>query len=64
MTANQFRKLALSLPDAVEAEHMDHPDFRVGGKIFGTLGPGEKWGGGEIDAGPATGIYEGQARNI
>jgi hypothetical protein len=23
---------------------MDHPDFRVGGKIFATLGPGEKWG--------------------
>jgi hypothetical protein len=23
---------------------MDHPDFRVKGKIFATLGPGEKWG--------------------
>ncbi len=23
---------------------MGHPDFRVGGKIFATLGPGEKWG--------------------
>lgn len=22
---------------------MNHPDFRVGGKIFATLGPGEKW---------------------
>jgi len=44
MTANRFRKLALSLPDTIEAEHMDHPDFRVGGKIFATLGPGEKWG--------------------
>ena len=44
MTANQFRKLALKLPDAVEAEHMHHPDFRIGGKIFATLGPGEKWG--------------------
>ena len=44
MTAAQFRKLALCLPEAVEAEHMGHPDFRVGGKIFATLGPGEKWG--------------------
>jgi hypothetical protein len=44
MTAAQFRKMALSLPEAVEAEHMGHPDFRVGGKIFATLGPGEKWG--------------------
>ena len=38
MTANDFRKLALSLPETIEAEHMDHPDFRVGGKIFATLG--------------------------
>jgi hypothetical protein len=37
MTANDFRRLALSLPEAVEAEHMDHPDFRVVGKIFATL---------------------------
>jgi hypothetical protein len=38
MTPEAFRRLALSLPDAVEMEHMDHPDFRVGGKIFATLG--------------------------
>src|SRR5262249_34925064 len=38
MTTNAFRKLALALPDAVEASHMGHPDFRVGGKIFATLG--------------------------
>jgi hypothetical protein len=37
MTANDFRRLALSLPETVEAEHMDHPDFRVAGKIFATL---------------------------
>jgi hypothetical protein len=37
MTANDFRKLALSLPEATEQSHMDHPDFRVGGKIFATL---------------------------
>lgn len=44
MTADQFRKLALSLPDAVESAHMNHPDFRVGGKIFATIGPDGTWG--------------------
>jgi hypothetical protein len=39
-----FRKLARSMPEAEEREHMDHPDFRVGGKIFATLGrPDEHW---------------------
>ena len=37
MTANEFRRLALSFPDAIEAAHMGHPDFRVGGRIFATL---------------------------
>ncbi|HEY6192744.1 MAG TPA: MmcQ/YjbR family DNA-binding protein [Bacteroidota bacterium] len=37
MTENQFRAMALSLPEATEASHMDHPDFRVSGKIFATL---------------------------
>lgn len=45
MTANDFRKIALSFPEAVESAHMNHPDFRVGGKIFATLGyPDEMWG--------------------
>jgi hypothetical protein len=44
MTANEFRKLALALPATAEAAHMQHPDFRVGGKIFATLGPDETWG--------------------
>jgi hypothetical protein len=38
MTAAQFREIALSFPEAVEAAHMGHPDFRVGGRIFATLG--------------------------
>ena len=37
MTPDQFRRLALCLPEAIEQEHMGHPDFRVGGKIFATL---------------------------
>src|SRR5437870_4142703 len=44
MTAEDFRALALSLPEAKESSHMNHPDFRVGGKIFATLGPNEAWG--------------------
>ena len=38
MTPNDFRKVALSFPEAIELAHMHHPDFRVGGKIFATLG--------------------------
>jgi YjbR len=30
--------MAMSLPAATEAAHMGHPDFRVAGKIFATLG--------------------------
>jgi hypothetical protein len=44
MTAQEFRALALSLPEAIESAHMGHPDFRVNGKIFATLGADETWG--------------------
>lgn len=37
MTAAEFRRLALSLPDSEEQEHIHHPDFRRNGKIFATL---------------------------
>jgi hypothetical protein len=38
MTAVEFRRMALSLPETEASAHMSHPDFRVGGKIFATLG--------------------------
>lgn len=45
MTEDGFRRLALSFPETEEREHMDHPDFRVGGKIFATLWyPDRGWG--------------------
>lgn len=45
MTPDGFRRLALGMPEASERSHMGHPDFRVGGKIFATLGyPDENWG--------------------
>jgi hypothetical protein len=37
MTPDDFRVLALALEGAEERAHMNHPDFRVGGKIFATL---------------------------
>jgi len=45
VTADDFRRIALSLPESTESSHMDHPDFRVGGKIFATLdAPSKGWG--------------------
>ena len=45
MSPADFRRLALSMPEASESAHMAHPDFRVGGKIFATLGyPDENHG--------------------
>jgi hypothetical protein len=45
MTPEAFREIALALPDASESSHLRHPDFRVHGKIFATLGyPTEAWG--------------------
>jgi hypothetical protein len=37
-----FRRLALQLPGAVESSHMNHPDFRLNGRIFATLSGQEK----------------------
>jgi hypothetical protein len=44
MIADDFRRLALAMPGVVEGDHNKHPDFRVGGKIFATLGyPDSRW---------------------
>ncbi len=37
MNAEDFRRIALTLPGAEERSHMGSPDFRVGGRIFATL---------------------------
>ena len=45
VTPSGFRRIALGLKAAVEQAHHGHPDFRVGGRIFATLGyPDNKWG--------------------
>lgn len=44
VTPDDFRRIALSMPAAVEAAHRGHPDFRAGGKVFATLGyPDARW---------------------
>jgi hypothetical protein len=45
ITPDEFRELALRLPETVEQQHQGHPDFRVAGKVFATLGwPDTAWG--------------------
>jgi hypothetical protein len=44
VTAREFRSLALSFPETSEAAHQGHPDFRVAGWVFATLGyPTSGW---------------------
>ena len=45
MTAAGFRRVALGLQGAMEHAHHGHPDFRVGGRVFASLGyPDDKHG--------------------
>lgn len=38
MTSADFRKAALRIPGAIESAHGGHPDFRIDGKVFASLG--------------------------
>lgn len=49
MDANDFRRAATDLPEVEEREHQDHPDFRVGGKVFASLGRDGAWGMVKLD---------------
>jgi hypothetical protein len=45
VTRQEFRRIALSFDGTEAKSHMGHPDFRVAGKIFATLGyPDSTWG--------------------
>jgi hypothetical protein len=45
MSKARFGKAALALPGVVEGAHHGHADFRVGKRVFATLGyPDDKWG--------------------
>lgn len=37
LTQDEYRGLALSMPEAAEGSHFENADFRVRGKIFATL---------------------------
>ncbi len=43
MKIEAVRKYALSLPEAAEEPHFDFASFRVRGKIFVTVPPGDKY---------------------
>ena len=38
MTPDGFRRIALGMDGVTERAHQGHPDFRVGGRVFATLG--------------------------
>lgn len=42
--AATFRRLVLAMPDVEEGAHQGHADFRLGGRVFATLQPGETVG--------------------
>ena len=44
MKARDFRRIALALTGVVESSHMNHPDFRVSGRIFATLHADDRYG--------------------
>ena len=44
MRAQDFRRIALGMTDAVESAHMGHPDFRANNRIFATLHADDKVG--------------------
>jgi len=45
MKQSEFRIMAMGMPEVKESSHHGHPDFRVGEKIFATLGcPDKMWG--------------------
>jgi hypothetical protein len=45
MSSDRFRRAALALPGAIEGSHQGHADFRIGKRIFATLGyPDDDWG--------------------
>jgi len=56
VTPAASRRFALSLPETEERQHMNHPDFRVAGKIFARLGYPDKTRHGEALAGRSSGV--------
>jgi predicted DNA-binding protein (MmcQ/YjbR family) len=53
ITADELRRVVLSLPEAEERETWGHPTFRVRDKLFAALSDDAQqgWGGGDRGAG-------------
>ena len=49
MSIALFRRIALSMPEAIESKHMGHPDFRVNNRIFATLFTPRDESGADLD---------------
>lgn len=43
MTARRFRQLMTGLSGTIEGAHMGHADFRLDGRVFGSLDKDEQW---------------------
>lgn len=41
-SVDDFRRLALALPDVIEGAHQGHPDFRVHGRVIASLHPDDR----------------------
>ena len=64
ITIAQAREIALSMPEAEEGQHMDHPDFRVRKKIFMTLWPSEDRAVVFVDPGQVESIQAGDPKRF
>ena len=65
VTANDFRTMALALPETEECSHLNHPDSRVCGKIFATLGyPDKSRGMGKAPTRATALLLEGLSRSV
>ena len=65
MSSGRFRRAALALPGAVEGAHQGTADFRVGKRIFATLGyPDDAWGMVKLTQEQQSMLARGRARNI
>ena len=43
MNAEDVRRIAMSFPESTEEPHFDFLSYRVGGKIFATVPPGDEY---------------------
>ena len=64
LKAQDFRRIALGMTDALESAHMGTPDFRVNNRIFATLHGRQQGRHGEAASGCGEAVRRGGARSI